>query len=298
MVKKRGTGGNSPLGFLSQFQATLRTRVVDNYESTAGKLFEGSMFLLNMFAITLFAIDTYPLSEENRILLHTTEVVVVSFFVVEYALRMWVAEHKIRHFFSVYSIIDLASILPILVSLSDLGFFRVVRILRAVRVIRVLRVARVLRFQRAFKSKSTLFGGVSDTDLIVIRIALTVFTIIFISAGLTWAIEGPVSPDKIRHIWDAMYFTIITITTVGYGDISPVTTLGRIVSVLTVLAGVTLIPWQLGKLVKLLFVSSTKVGARCPKCGLAEHDPDAVRCKLCGATLEKKKGPVTEEQQD
>ncbi|HIG93588.1 TPA: two pore domain potassium channel family protein [Candidatus Woesearchaeota archaeon] len=85
-----------------------------------------------------------------------------------------------------------------------------------------------------------------------------------------------------------MYFTIITITTVGYGDISPVTTIGRLVSVLTVLAGVTLIPWQLGKLLKVVLSSNTKKKVKCTKCGLEDHDNDAIHCKACGTIIKQK----------
>ena len=256
---------------------------VDNYDTTPGRYFEGIFFLLNFAAIALFIVDTYPLSDAGRATLHTAELIIITFFIIEYLLRLWAADNKLRHARGIYSIIDLASILPILATFTDLGFLRIIRILRLVRLVRVL------RFQRAFQGKNTIFGKVTETDLIIIRIALTIFTIVFVSAGLTWAIESKVSPDKIRTIWDSMYFTIITITTVGYGDISPVTPIGRLVTILTVLAGVTLIPWQLGKLVKVVLGANTKRKVKCNKCGLEDHDNDAIHCKACGAVIKQKK---------
>ena len=264
-------------GLHAFFQAT-----VDNYETTAGKIFESSMFLLNFAAIILFVIDTYHLDEQSRATLHTAELVLVCFFIGEYLVRLWAAEKKLKHMVGIYSIIDLASIIPILAAFTDLGFLRIIRILRLVRLVRVL------RFQRAFQGKNTLFGKVTETDLIVIRIALTIFTIVFVSSGLTWAIESIVQPEKIQTIWDAMYFTIITITTVGYGDISPITPIGRLVTILTVLAGITLIPWQLGKLLKVIITSNTKKKVKCQKCGLEDHDQDAIHCEACGMIIKQK----------
>ena len=283
----RGAGKNRPVlrtppsGLFSRLHAFFQTHV-DNYETTPGKIFESSMFLLNFAAIILFVIDTYHLDEQSRATLHTAELILVCFFIGEYLVRLWAAEHKLKHAFGIYSIIDLASILPILAAFTDLGFLRIIRILRLVRLVRVL------RFQRAFQGKNTLFGRVTETDLIVIRIALTIFTLIFVSSGLTWAIESIVQPEKIQTIWDAMYFTIITITTVGYGDISPVTPIGRLVTILTVLAGITLIPWQLGKLLKVIITSNTKKKVKCSKCGLEDHDQDAIHCKACGTIIKQK----------
>ena len=256
---------------------------VDNYETSHGRLIEGTFFILNFFAIILFIIDTYPLTDIHRAQLHLAEIILVSIFILEYALRMWVAQNKLKHFLSIYSIIDLASILPILAAFTDLGFLRIIRILRLVRMIRIL------RFQRAFKSKNTLFGQFTEKGLIVMRIGLTIFTIIFVSAGLMWAIENKVNPDKFPNIWDAMYFSIVTIATVGYGDITPISPLGKIITILVIVAGLTLIPWQLGKLLQVMISSNVKTKVKCQKCGLDEHDKDAVRCKLCGSPIKQKR---------
>jgi len=256
---------------------------VDNYQTFQGRLIEGSFFILNFFAIILFIIDTYPLTEEHRALLHTLEVILVCFFIFEYALRMWVAENKVKHFFGIYSIIDLASILPILASFLDLGFLRIIRILRLVRMIRIL------RFQRAFQGKNTIFGQFTEKGLIVMRIGLTIFTIVFVSAGLMWAIENKVNPEKFPNIWDAMYFSIVTIATVGYGDITPISPIGKVVTILVIIAGLTLIPWQLGKLLQVMISSNVKTKVKCKKCGLDEHDKDAIRCKLCGSPIKQKR---------
>ena len=134
-----------------------------------------------------------------------------------------------------------------------------------------------------------MFGQLNDSQLIIIRIVLTIFTIILIASGLIWSVENKVNPGQFSNIWEAMYFAIVTITTVGYGDITPISWQGRAITVAMILSGIALIPWQLGKLLKVLFMEATKTKMSCKKCGLAEHDQDSNHCRICGTKLKKKK---------
>tara|TARA_Y100000034_G_C6880701_1_gene403518 strand:- start:334 stop:1206 length:873 start_codon:yes stop_codon:yes gene_type:complete len=254
---------------------------MDNYETSHGRRIEGTLFLLNMLAVVLFMVDTFNPTGTAKTIFFISELSLVSVFVVEYIARLWVAQHKLRHAISMYSIIDLLSILPVLVSFVNLTFFRIFRILR------LFRLLRVLRFQRMFKAKNTLFGNLSDTQIVVVRIVLTVFTIIFVSSGLIWAIENKVNPGAFGNIFNALYFSVVTLSTVGYGDITPLSPWGKLVTVGMILSGIALIPWQLGKLVKIVVLSSGKTKRKCTKCGLLDHDLDAKFCKQCG-----KKVPV------
>ena len=262
---------------------------LDNYESQWGRWIEGSLFFANMLAIILFVLYTYSFDSQVAKYLLIAEFILVGIFIVEYSLRMWVARSKVRHFFNIYSLIDLVAILPILVNFINLTFFRIFRILR------LFRLLRVLRFQRMFKSKNTLFGVLSDTEIVIIRIMLTVFTIIFMFAGLIWAVENTVNPGQFGTIWDAFYFAIVTLSTVGYGDVTPLSSLGKIVTVVMILSGIALIPWQLGKLLKILVQAGKKQNITCRKCGVEEHDLDAVHCKMCGTILKHNRGADADE---
>ena len=165
---------------------------------------------------------------------------------------MWVAERKVKHAFSVYSIIDILAILPVLVNFINLTFLRIFRILR------LFRLLRVLRFQRMLKGKDTMFGELTDVQFIVARIGLIVFTIIFVFAGLIWSVEAKINPGAIKSIWSALYFAVVTLSTVGYGDIAPLSAVGRAITMAMIVTGIAVIPWYLGKLVKVLIKSGTK----------------------------------------
>jgi len=256
---------------------------MDNYSSSHGRKIEGTLFFLNFLAIILFVIETHGPTGTFKSVLTISEIILISIFIFEYAARMWVAEHKLKHFFSIYGLIDLIAILPIMVHFANLSFFRVFRILR------LFRMLRVLRFQRIFKSKNTMFGHLTDSQLIIIRIVLTIFTIILISSGLIWTVENKINPDQIGTIWDAMYFSVVTITTVGYGYVTPLSTLGKIFTIAMILSGIALIPWQLGKLIRVIFLEATKTKAKCSKCGKETHEIDAKFCHICGKKLKKVK---------
>ncbi len=261
---------------------------LDNYASKHGIRIETTLLVLNFFIIALFIVDTHGPTGTLKTIIDIAEIAIISIFIVEYAARMWIAERKIKHFFNGYSIIDLIAILPILVHLANLAFFRVFRILR------LFRMLRVLRFQRIFKSKETMFGRLSDTQLVIIRIIIIIFTIILISSGLIWTVESKINPDQIGTIWDAMYFSVVTITTVGYGDVTPLSVWGKIITIFMILSGLALIPWQLGKLIKILFFEAAKTKRKCTKCSLESHDQDAKYCKQCGTKLKKKPDEIDE----
>ncbi len=255
---------------------------LDNYESKHGRRMEGTLFFFNFLAIVLFIFSTYELSTSAYNILVISEFILVSIFIIEYSARMWVAEKKLKHFFNGYSIIDLLAILPILVHFANLSFLRIFRILR------LFRMLRILRFQRMFKAKDTMFGKLSNTQLIIIRIILTIFTIVFVSSGLIWTVENKINPGQLGTIWDAMYFAVVTLSTVGYGDVTPLSPIGKIITILMILSGIALIPWQLGKLIKITFKEATKTKNTCSKCGLELHEEDAKYCRKCGNKLSKK----------
>ena len=151
--------------------------------------------------------------------------------------------------------------------------------------VRILRWFRILRLIRFIEGKA-LFGNLDREDSsIVTRILFTIFSIIFIYSGLIYQVEHSVNPQDFGTFFDAVYFAVVTMTTVGFGDITPTSDAGKLMTVLMILTGIALIPWQLGDLIKQIAKGTNKLNTTCPKCQLSSHDLDASFCKRCGAKL-------------
>jgi voltage-gated potassium channel len=243
-----------------------------------GKLIDISIILLNILVCILFVIDTYAISESTQQLLWKIEAIIIVFFIIEYIARLYGARNRIKHIFNIFSLIDLAAILPIITI-----FFAPAAPLK-IGFIRIIRILRIFRFLRFTTDPFFFFGVISIRLLKVVRLLLTILLIFFISSGFIWFAEHVVNPE-IENFGDAFYFSVVSLTTVGFGDITPVSEGGRWVTVVMILSGIVLIPWQVGQVVKEWFVFSVKKKVVCPQCGLKYHDKDASHCKACGHVI-------------
>ncbi len=211
------------------------------------------------------------------------EVVIVFFFIVEYAARLYGAPNRLRQLTDIYSIIDLIAILPTL-SLLILPVFGITANLGLMRIIRGFRVFRIFRFLRFTADPDFFFGQLTQRFLTVLRLIITIFMIFFLSAGLFYEVENTLNPN-INNFGDAFYFTVVALTTVGFGDITPLTAAGKWVTVIMILSGIILVPWQVSLIVKEWIHMARKKEIICPSCGLRYHDHDASHCKSCGHVI-------------
>lgn len=245
-----------------------------------GKAIDIFIILLNLLIVTLFVIETYPISAAMRNFLWGIELVVVSFFILEYIVRLYGAPRRSRQLINIFSIIDLVAILPTLILLLPISFPAI----GFVQIIRVFRVFRIFRFFRFTTDPHFFFGDISLHLLRVFRLVLTILIIFFVSAGLFWQVEHFVN-DNINNFGDALYFTVIALTTVGFGDIIPISEAGRWVTILMIFSSIIFIPWQVGQIAKEWILISGKKTIICSRCGLRYHDKDASHCKSCGHVI-------------
>jgi len=227
----------------------------------------------------LFVVSTYPLDATWKKILWDVEVIVVFFFVLEYMARLYGAQNRLKQVINVYSIIDVLAILPTILLLVLLPFGIHINLGFLV----VLRAFRVFRFLRFTQDTNFFFGKITWHVLKVVRLIMVIFIIFFISSGLFYHAEYGTN-IHVNNFGDAFYFTVVTLTTVGFGDVIPQTEAGRWITVLMIISGIILIPWQAGQVIK-EWVHVSKVDVMCKKCGLRHHDKDASHCKACGAVI-------------
>jgi len=201
-------------------------------------------------------------------------------FTAEYLVRLLVVRRPLRYATSFYGVIDLLSILPTYLSLFLPGS----QALLVVRILRILRIFRVLKLMEYTEAGGVLVGALYRSRRKILVFLVAVMTIAVIFGAALYVIEGP--ERGFTSIPIGMYWAIGTMATVGYGDITPITPIGRFVTSILILIGYGIIAVPTG-----IYTAELAMGLRerrndaCPGCKLAEHDTDADYCRRCGTAL-------------
>ncbi len=246
---------------------------LDDFDSPIGITVNLIILGLILLSSAIFVLETYSLPESIFKSLTALDQIILSLFAIEYLIRFWCAKSKTKFVFSLFSFIDLLSILPLFIGFIDIRF------------IRILRWFRVLRLLRLIKFETSLFGIKSEDGIILVRIFLILFSLIFIYSGAIYQVEHYSNPKVFKTFFDALYFSVVTMTTVGFGDVIPLSEAGKILTVMMIFSGIILIPWQLGILTQKFLQNSQQSNQVCSHCGLKFHDRDANFCKICGTKL-------------
>jgi voltage-gated potassium channel len=271
-----------PAGFRN-LRETVQFYMID-FQTPLGKAIDISIIFLNLLLVAVFVIDTYNISSSLRDLLWMLEMLIVAIFIVEYLLRLYGAPNRLTYVKDIYSIIDLVAIMPtmILMALPATFFIHDIRVIQTIRVLAVFRIFRFLRFIAQYH---LFFGIISQGMVNVARLVVSIIIIFFVYSGLFYFVESPSNQD-VQNFGDAFYFTVVAVSTVGFGDIVPVTQAGRLVTVAMIISGIIIIPFQAARIFRAwLTTGREKKVLVCPGCGLDRHDRDARFCKKCGEKL-------------
>ena len=218
---------------MAAFREKLKSIVEDN-TSKGGRIFDIVIQFFILTSLAAVCVETIPhLSDRTRELFRGFEIFTIVIFSVEYVLRIIVADKKLKYIFSFYGIIDLLAILPFYLSLGvDLRSLRVFRIFRVFRMIKVVRYSQALKsFQAALK--------MARAELTVFLVAIV---LLFAMAGLgIYYFENPAQPEIFSSFFSSVWWALVTLTTVGYGDMIPITTGGRIMTSFLLVLGVGMV---------------------------------------------------------
>ena len=252
-------------------------RIIFQADTKMGKLFD--LVLLFLIALSTFIImmeSVKIFDAKLHRLFVILEIIITSFFTIEYVLRILTIKNKKKYIFSFFGIIDLLAILPFYLSL----FFPITKyflILRMLRMLRVFRIFNLLDFMNDGKFIVNALKS-SSRKIYIFLLFLMIFCVIV--GSLMFMVEG--HREGFESIPQSIYWAVVKVTTVGYGDVSPGTPLGKFFSILLMLAGYSIIAVPTGIVTAEMRNKRQNFELVCSRCGNEDVDDDARYCKICG----------------
>jgi len=220
--------------------------------------------------------ETYQIPENINLIIDVVDITILLLFVIEYHFRfyLWIEQNTIKNENTYYLALDLIAILPYFLAIINLDFLY---------WLGWLRILRLLRF---VNNKFIFVCIVKDETIIFSRLIYTFIAIIFIFSGIIFQVEYLNNSEEFRSFIDTVYFSIVTITTVGFGDVTPDSELGRLLTILMILIGSVLILPQVGDSIKQLITTVNQENDSCDL-NLDAQNEDSEYCKVCGRNLVK-----------
>lgn len=256
--------------------------IIFGTETKSGKLFDLALIATILTSVFVVLLDSFEhVNLRYGELLLQIEIAFTLLFTLEYLVRLYCSPNVRRYAFSFFGIIDLLSILPTYVALifPGLGSLMVIRLLRIIRIFRILRLLKYI------SEANILLRSLwqSRRKILVFFFILQILAIIY--GCLMYVVEGPL--HGFTNIPQSIYWAVVTITTVGYGDITPHTTLGQILAAFVMMTGYAIIAVPTGIFTAELAVEINRErdNRRCKNCSHSGHDGNAQYCKHCGANL-------------
>jgi voltage-gated potassium channel len=256
--------------------------IIFEADTRTGKIFDISLIVIIVISVITVMLDS--VIQINLVYgqyLYRLEWIFTIVFTIEYILRLISVGRPLRYATSFFGIIDLLAILPTYFSLLFPGsqYFLVIRILRLLRIFRILKLVQFLQ------EAQLLIKALKTSGRKVAVFLLTVLLLVVIFGSLMYVIEG--EEHGFTNIPTSIYWAVVTLTTVGYGDISPQTGIGQTVASVIMILGYSIIAVPTGIVtVEMAQAFKANVSTQaCPQCSHEGHDDDAKFCKDCGARL-------------
>ncbi|MDM1139242.1 MULTISPECIES: ion transporter [unclassified Empedobacter] len=262
--------------------------IVFEADTPYGKLFDISLLLLILLSVGLVMLESIPaINARHHTVLVSLEWILTFLFTIEYLLRIYCVKNRWRYIFSFYGVIDLLSILPFYLGLV----LPTSKYLASIRILRLLRIFRIFNLTRFTRGKNVLVLGLKESkDKIIVFLSFVVLIVVVIGS-IMYMVEHDHPESGFTSIPISIYWAIVTLTTVGYGDISPVTGLGQFLASVVMIIGygviavpTSIVTMEMNKAAKHKEDIPTNT-QRCRNCGDDYHLDGAIYCKTCGHLL-------------
>ena len=260
--------------------------IIFQTDTVAGRRFDSTLLLIIFASLVVVILDSIDdVHQHYANLLAYIEWGFTAIFLGEYILRLYCSPKPLRYAFSFYGLVDLLAIVPGILAL----YYSDAQYLLIIRVIRMLRIFRVLKLGPYLKQAHYLLDALRGSKQKILVFLLSVCTLVIVFGTLMYVVEGP--QHGFTSIPKGIYWAIVTLTTVGYGDIVPKTALGQVISSMVMITGYSIIAVPTG-----IFTAELATAMRggqlqhhCPVCAKDSHEPEASFCSRCGNALFRKR---------
>ncbi|MBE9536341.1 MAG: ion transporter [Proteobacteria bacterium] len=258
--------------------------IIFEADTPAGNAFDILLIVSILLSVAVVMLDSVRSIRVDYIdQLHVLEWFFTVLFTIEYVLRLISVARPMRYATSFFGVVDLLAILPTYLAL----LFPATHYLVVIRILRVLRIFRILKLAHHLKEASVLMEGLRESRSKITVFLFAVFTLVVICGSLMYVIEG--EENGFTSIPRSIYWAVVTLTTVGYGDISPQTNIGQTLASLIMVMGYGIIAVPTGIVTVGLTRASRNVQPvstqACPVCSGEGHDSNAKFCKFCGSPM-------------
>ncbi|MCY1722717.1 ion transporter [Prolixibacteraceae bacterium Z1-6] len=255
--------------------------IIFEADTPAGKLFDIALLIVILISVALVMLESVEaISTNHRQLLHILEWLITGIFTIEYLLRIAIVKKPFRYIFSFYGIIDFLSVLPTYIGLIVVGSHSLV----VIRILRLLRIFRIFKLTRYTQAGRLLAKALWASRAKISVFIFFVIILVIIIGTVMYLVEGP--EHGFSSIPRGIYWAIVTLTTVGYGDISPETPFGQFIASIVMIMGYAIIAVPTGIITaEILNPTKDENTQVCPNCLFPTHDKYAVFCKKCGSVL-------------